>query len=748
MLPNRQEAHKMQLLYANDGINYRTINKSPSLSSGAEKVLLGSYMKYDFVSNTDLYSSVSMEPEALTYAVSNLNNELEKDYLIISKTGHMSNFSTPCYYFHALLKDVSDDFFKDDFFEIFNYQFIEDRKVNKYQHENIDHYQFSQNKIDRVVLNDDQLIAILATFMNNEKSNRKTKIIVDAKGDTYNQRSRAILASIYHYLPYELRKRYGFLSYSRDENGGAGRISFVLYPKEEIRNINSSFIDLSTADYRSMLRRIDSKYIQYATYLVSELDDTGRQEHFATLSAIANKGRLKIDDCITYYVNYKKWKNGQQEDLLPEWILYVDQNSFRKGSLYELMIKIIQEKVSDDFYNTYLFQNILALPQERIEALSPAAAKAIRFADSIDGLKIDRKQFLKWYNRQLSSKLKNVNVNDNIARYKDIIGKEIQILSHIDIGSLQLKEILKDIVMQLEDEKLRISNQIGNAADEELENIGRKFQQLRDVSLNDFAKELINIKNSMQYKSNEPDLNSNVDEWLNDYMCQNLITDRQFSEFNSFLDQIKVLIDYKIYEKYKTVVDKQLQKRKSAREEKIYRIESLSTVLKNWQDLKKDIQNGFIHSDSQVNVIFGLHALQKIKAGQLQLLLEFILVPQQVPEITEDFLDDLFDLRLLSVEHFQYLIKKMNGYDVKRIIDYYFKSFSPVKISGIYVANMVNLYAPRQAKRIADTYKYMNQEEVTLFIKAVKKRTNSDGFDDFNVSGDEKKESGFRFFKK
>ena len=135
---------------------------------------------------------------------------------------------------------------------------------------------------------------------------------------------------------------------SRDENGGAGRISFVLYPKEEIRNINTSFIDLTASDFRSILRRIDNKYIQYATYLVSELDDPGRQEHFATLSAIANRGRLKIDDCITYYVNYKKWKNGQQEDLLPEWVLYVDQNSFRKGSLYELMIKIIQEKVSEE----------------------------------------------------------------------------------------------------------------------------------------------------------------------------------------------------------------------------------------------------------------------------------------------------------------------------------------------------------------------------------------------------------------
>ncbi len=56
----------MQLLYANDGINYRTISKSFNLSTGVEKELLGSYLKYDFVTNQNNYSSIENEPEAIS----------------------------------------------------------------------------------------------------------------------------------------------------------------------------------------------------------------------------------------------------------------------------------------------------------------------------------------------------------------------------------------------------------------------------------------------------------------------------------------------------------------------------------------------------------------------------------------------------------------------------------------------------------------------------------------------------------
>ena len=119
----------MQLLYGNDGINYRTIDKSPDMSEGVEKTILGTYSKYEFVSNPRAYSN---EPEAVTYVTSNLDRQLPEDRLVVCKTGHMRNFSSPSYYLHCLVKEVPDDFYGEQFFEIFNYQFISDYDIERY----------------------------------------------------------------------------------------------------------------------------------------------------------------------------------------------------------------------------------------------------------------------------------------------------------------------------------------------------------------------------------------------------------------------------------------------------------------------------------------------------------------------------------------------------------------------------------------------------------------------------------------
>ena len=54
----------MQLLYGNDGTNYRMIDRSSEMTDGIQKTLLEFYSKYDFVSHPEKYSSVTKEPEA------------------------------------------------------------------------------------------------------------------------------------------------------------------------------------------------------------------------------------------------------------------------------------------------------------------------------------------------------------------------------------------------------------------------------------------------------------------------------------------------------------------------------------------------------------------------------------------------------------------------------------------------------------------------------------------------------------
>ena len=64
----------MQLLYGNDGLNYHTIAKSNEMTPAQEKELLKDYLRYDFVSDDSIYSSLDAEPVAITCVTTDLSH--------------------------------------------------------------------------------------------------------------------------------------------------------------------------------------------------------------------------------------------------------------------------------------------------------------------------------------------------------------------------------------------------------------------------------------------------------------------------------------------------------------------------------------------------------------------------------------------------------------------------------------------------------------------------------------------------
>lgn len=120
----------MQLLYGNDGINYRTIDKSAEMSDNIVKSILNTYSKYEFVSNPKAYTD-GYEPEAITYVSSDLERQFQNDQLVICKAGRMRRFSAASFYFHCLVREVPEDFYDKQFFEIFNYHFVDDYDVGQ-----------------------------------------------------------------------------------------------------------------------------------------------------------------------------------------------------------------------------------------------------------------------------------------------------------------------------------------------------------------------------------------------------------------------------------------------------------------------------------------------------------------------------------------------------------------------------------------------------------------------------------------
>ena len=237
----------MQLLYGNDGINYRTIDKSAEMSDNIVKSILNTYSKYEFVSNPKAYTD-GYEPEAITYVSSDLERQFQNDQLVICKAGRMRRFSAASFYFHCLVREVPEDFYDKQFFEIFNYHFVDDYDVGQYGKGKIDQYSFqSEIRIEKALTND-QLIVILAKFMANEDEGKKTKILVDVTGDEYNRRSREILATVYTYLPPKMRKSYGFKTYCQDGTKLPARVSFALFNSDETKNISECITLQETAE--------------------------------------------------------------------------------------------------------------------------------------------------------------------------------------------------------------------------------------------------------------------------------------------------------------------------------------------------------------------------------------------------------------------------------------------------------------------------------------------------------------------
>ena len=489
----------MQILYGNDGVNYRLIDKSLHMSNGIQKSMLATYSKYEFITNFKAYSSVDKEPESITYVTSNLDNQMSDEQLVVCKTGHMSQFSSPSYYFHGIVKEVSNEFYKKDFFEIFSYKFVRDIDVANYGNGSIEEYAYADKRIELASLTNEQLIVILASFMANEKEGKKTKILVDASGDAYNLRSREILFSIYQYLPYELRKRYGFKTYTQDERNIPARIAFVLFNSDETVD-NGEYITLkeSLADIEA---RVDAQYVNYAKYLVEGLTESERVQHFETLSRLAKNGRLKIDDCLTYYNNVDTWSKGTQEELLPEWIQYIDQNSFRKGPLYEVLLDIIVKRVENQYYNDYLFDNILKLYKENIYNLSPLAAKTIRFADCLKEIYIEPSRFSEWYRSLLQQKTERLNQTDSTykVQLEKLYNEEITALKNINIMSDELTALLQTEMQFLREQCNMISGDIEQQKMQELEHVCRQIASLDTAPMEEFVETTLSVRTSIQF---------------------------------------------------------------------------------------------------------------------------------------------------------------------------------------------------------------------------------------------------------
>lgn len=710
----------MQLLYGNDGVNYRVLDKSSEMSDGIYKSMLATYSKYDFVSNGRAYTSVDKEPECITYVTSNLDNQMREEELVLCKTGHMSQYSSPSYYFHGVVEHVSRDFYEKEFFKIFNYKFIRDIQVANFTNGSIDSFEFTDELFNDIKLTDEQLIVILAKFMSNEKAGVKTKILVDKTGDDYNTRSREILAAIYHYLPYELRKRYGFKSYCQDEKGIPGRVSFVLYNQDETV-ADEDFITL-TESVDDILKTIDHQYVEYATFLVKGTDEVSRKKHFDSLSKLARDGRLKITECITYFKNLQQWSDGSQETLLPEWIQYIDKNSFRKGPLYERLLEIIVEKVENEYYNDYLFDKVLSAYGESIYNLSPNAAKTIRFADCLEEIYIIPERFHAWYQAQFAKKIANINPASPTyaVRLQELYDDEIRALKEINIMSEELTILLQTEIKALEGTCNQMEEEKNNLIDTEKTIIHRKLEALTYVSIEEYVKGMVDILNQIQFEEVRKELSDVVDEWIGINFPKKFANELEVNKYFKAVKKLQEVIPFSKFQECMTFITNEIQ-RLQAEKEALNCMICKSEILKNYGKLYTNLENQILNPTDKIKITFGNNgSVRYISANELIKVLEFILCPdddnRSVCSVCWRF---FLETDVLKAEHFRFLVASVSREsEAELILNYYFSTQIP--LSGSYMANVIWKKYGERANLFIESYEN-RQGNAKYFIHELKK---------------------------
>ena len=456
----------MELIYGNDGMNYRVFAKSSGISPKAEQLLENSYMKYYFVKNHSVYSSPAKEPESIYYVTSDLGTALPREQVILAKNGRMSQRGTPSYYFHAHLEDTDQDYYKERFFRIFQMRFVSDLEAAEFDQERLNSYTPSYDETIRPgALSLDQIRMVLCLFFYQERLGRPVRILLDRSGDEYNRRAREVLMDIYRYLPYDFRKRYGFLSYTDEEQASVSRISFELFDRAQVRQTGEMDLDLEHSVLKEIRDRINKPQICGYVDYVTSLSEEDRISHFDSLEKMAAGKRLTVQDCISFFSYEKEWKEKPVRTLMPVWADYIYANGQRGGAMFERLCGIISDRLDNETYQDYLRESI---EKQKVSVLNlpEQIRRLLLMADSISSLSFDIDWFVEW-----ETGLFNNSTYRTAGEKYDAVSGIMNSLDRLRFGSVKFESVLKALKesfsIELEDAEAQMKRE--QKAEEEKE---------------------------------------------------------------------------------------------------------------------------------------------------------------------------------------------------------------------------------------------------------------------------------------
>lgn len=504
----------MQLLYGRDKTDYKVLSKSHELNGNIESVLINDYLGYDFVKNKSDYSDVSKEPFSISYCTTNLDGYLNNEIILVAKNARSENYTTPSRYAHARLFEIEQESFKDDFFDIFRYSFVDSKDSEKYKDNDIDNYEGDLIELKETTpLSDQALKSILYLLFDNFRAISNTVyVIIDSEGDSYNERSLDVIRQIYKYIPYFMRKIMGFVSYGTVNQKYSNRIKLVAMTRESSDFENELKVDLLNLDLQRIEKMTTTQSKLVVDYILS-IDDIKRKELFEFLDLENKKSILGIKNLFNICLSRKLWKDSSDFDKMSSWIYnVVNPNELEEDLFYEMM-DIIERDLNSEKFNNYLVHILSKESNICEEYLNPNKDlyNLLLFEDilSVDyksdyniNIDVDINYIVTWWNENILPMLKRESKEGDFSK---VLKHEIKKYETLDLQGnnyLKLKNImLENLNRLLADEERAIEAFIL----EERQNLKTKFENIQNInSLYDLKNEIKGLE--VIYDKNKEDL--------------------------------------------------------------------------------------------------------------------------------------------------------------------------------------------------------------------------------------------------
>lgn len=681
----------MQLLYGNDGKNYVTIAKSAELTPVQEEELLKGYLGYDFVKNTAQYSSISSQPVSFTYVTTDLSGSLPKEMILLSKNARMSNYQTPSYYAHFQLMDMEESLYGEDFLSFLKRTFIKDRDLNDYIGGTLDNFQSTVD--ESVILNcnaieQEKLIAIVASVLSvADTLSKKVSIILDVTGDAYNARALEVIATIYTYLPYNIRRSVGVSTYAGEDSMISNRIKVQLYTRDMAEKREEGIIDLLNMNPQEIMRRLPQSIVELAKDFV-ESDVAVREGWFQAFISVFQLKKVTVEEHTAFFKSIRKWQEEDLESIMDEIAVhaYKEMQKPQKSMVFQIFQNTMKKRFFEEGYLERFHEIIEELLKNQMQMEFDNRLKAyIMLGEAVSVLTFQQDTFNQWF------KVRYINVarreiKDDNQKLLQVLDKFSMKIKEMNYGAEKFAEIKKGMQEQLKNEIEVVQNQINKEVDEENKRIYKVLQQQEIVPYYNIIE---CIYTEIRYDENKDTFQQLLSEKIQNYLS-NIVYFKSYSNYCAimkFIDFCKKMLDEKNHQTIVKIVEEKGEAVKIMEKCKMIQWNNWNDILTTYQNIAQMDTVSYGKEDIVVpNYELEIDSNRySFDSKRLKILIQFLVTPKynalearKIFRENQYLLYSLKDINIFDERHFAFLMEFASYINIQpqaayqeQILDYY-----------------------------------------------------------------------------